>query len=70
MDLKLLDHVKNTFQILFKAKITQPTKMAFLNMPGLNAKLLRIGFQLFNEHWNKLNKQQRDRVLDIYYDFY
>ena len=36
----------------------------------MNAKVLRIGFQLFNEHWNKLNKQQRDRVLDIYYDFY
>jgi hypothetical protein len=36
----------------------------------MNGKVLRIGFQLFNEHWSRLTKAQRERVLDIYYDFY
>ena len=36
----------------------------------MNAKLLRLSFRLYNEHWSKLNKEQRTKVLNHYYDYY
>jgi len=35
-----------------------------------NTYLLKISFRLFGKHYNLLTKEQRDKVWDIYYDFY
>ena len=32
--------------------------------------LLKISWRLFDKHYNKLNDEQKSKVLDIYYDFY
>ena len=32
--------------------------------------LLKISWRLFDKHYTKLTQEQKDKVLDIYYDFY
>ena len=36
----------------------------------MNTQLLKIAYRLFDRSWNALTKEQRDRVLDHYYDYY
>ena len=33
-------------------------------------KLLKISLSIFNKHYCKLNQEQREEVVRIYYDFY
>jgi hypothetical protein len=32
--------------------------------------LLKISWNLYDTHYTKLTKEQRDKVWEIYYDFY
>jgi len=32
--------------------------------------LLKISWRLFNKHYTELTQEQKDKVMDIYYDFY
>jgi hypothetical protein len=35
-----------------------------------NSYLLRISFRVFGKHFNLLTKEEKSKVIDIYYDFY
>jgi len=39
-------------------------------MAHMNIYLLKISFRKYGMHYNKLTKEQKRVVLDIYYDFY
>ncbi len=39
-------------------------------MAHMSTYLLKISFRKYGKHWNLLNKEQKNVVLDIYYDFY
>ena len=32
--------------------------------------LLKISWRLFDKHYTELTQEQKDKVMDIYYDFY
>jgi len=32
--------------------------------------LLKISWRLFDKHYNKLTEEQKNKVIDVYYDFY
>ena len=32
--------------------------------------LLKISFRMFNKHFNKLTKDQQEKVIERYYDYY
>jgi hypothetical protein len=36
----------------------------------MNTILLKLSLRLYNEYWNKLTKEQREVVLNHYYDYY
>jgi hypothetical protein len=36
----------------------------------MSSKYLNISFNLYGKHFNKLTKEQKDKVIEIYYDFY
>ncbi len=36
----------------------------------MSSKYLNISFNLYKKHFNLLTKEQKDKVIEIYYDFY
>ena len=36
----------------------------------MNTTLLKLSLKLYNEYWNKLTSEQREVVLNHYYDYY
>ncbi len=39
-------------------------------MSTLSYTLLKISWRLFDKHYTQLTQEQKDKVMDIYYDFY
>jgi hypothetical protein len=39
-------------------------------MQLISSKLLKISLSVFNKHYCKLNQEQREEVVRIYYDWY
>lgn len=36
----------------------------------MSTDIMKISMKLFGKWWNELNSEQKDKVLETYYDFY
>ena len=44
--------------------------LKYIIMNKYSYTLLKISFRMFNKHFNKLTKDQQEKVIERYYDYY